>query len=160
MDKTFGPQFKKILIMDIAVAVLFIIHCVVFKLIVSQGDYLQELATRMLPSHVVLVILWGVLEVGVILMQANHLKMMRDAEEPRTSDREIYKWMLVANVCMPINILIRQGDIYSFMAIASKHVSMAKTVLFFITLVVPFVIMMVAIVMAAKVLLESRKSKG
>lgn len=159
MNNIFGPKAKKILIMDIIAAGIFLIHCAVFKLIVSQGDYLRELAAKMLPSYVVLVVLWGVLEVVVILAQANHLKTMKDAGEPRTSDREFYRWMLVVNVCMPINILIRQGDIFGFMAIAANHVSMTKIVLFFATLIVPFVIMMVAIMIAAKVLLESKKGK-
>ena len=152
MGKTFGNEFKRILILDIAAAGILMLHCLAFTIIASQGEYLRDLARKMLPNYIVLVLLWGVLEVLVLLGRVNHFHTTGTL-----SDEQKYRWMMVANICLPLMLLKKQGDIWGFMAIAIEHVSVLKTLFFIVTLVVPIGLMITAIIISAIAFFKTRK---
>lgn len=158
MEKTFGPQFKKILIMDIVAAAILILHCLVFSLIASQGEYLKGYASDLLPDYVSTTIRWGILEVVTIMIVMFRMASMKKDGTLKESDKMVYMFLAGINVFVPIRLLLKQKSILAFLAIAIDHVALYKTVLFITTLAVPILIMLAIAVVVILWLTNNRKT--
>ena len=157
MEKTISPKYKTILKLDIIAAGILAIHCVAFILITSQAMFLKDLAQKTVPMYAFTVLLWGILELAVLLVRAHIYASAKDGDGRKQSESDVYQWMMVANIFLPIILLRRQGNILAFVTTAAQYVSTFKIVFFAATLIVPILIAAAAAIIALTAILGLNK---
>lgn len=159
MDKTFGPRFKKILIMDIAAALLFLMHLLFFWLIASQGQYLQNYAHELLPGYGVEMFRWAALEtVGAGIPMAHWHSLKKDGRL-RSSDAETYLLIGIINALILTFVLMKALKLFAFLYIAVSHVAIIKTIIVVVTYILPVVIMLAVSVITVLAVIEIHRGR-